>query len=173
MAITVDLKSLGAALLWWLRYHGFKWACLIVRFDIQDAFLQMFAICLAKFMSSICRKSISVYDRYLKMRSYSPHPMYKHVYHLWYPTILQDCILDLDWSSALYMAQGLMQLQKLYGPVPVVRGIGAAAEQVADSLSRVIDSAEASIPPGCSHKVSACRVKRALQDICSCKALLA
>ena len=53
----------------------------------------------------------------------------------------QDTALDLDWSSSLYTAQGLMELQRLFGPVPTIRGIGASAEAVADSLSRIIDTA--------------------------------
>ena len=54
----------------------------------------------------------------------------------------QDAALDLDWSSSLYTAQGLMELQHLYGPVPTIRGIGAGAEAVADNLCRLINAAE-------------------------------
>ena len=49
------------------------------------------------------------------------------------------------------MAQGVMQLQRLYGAIPVVRGIGPAAEQMADSLSRMIDAAGAEINPAGSY----------------------
>lgn len=58
------------------------------------------------------------------------------------PDLLQDTVLNQDWSSALYTAQGLMELQRLFGPIPTVRGIGAAAEAVADNLRRLIDTAE-------------------------------
>lgn len=56
---------------------------------------------------------------------------------------VQDVELNFDWSSTLYMAEALMDLQTLYGPVPVVRGMGLAAQSVADNLSRLIEAAEA------------------------------
>jgi hypothetical protein len=62
---------------------------------------------------------------------------------------VQDVMLDLDWSSSLLMAKGIMQLQRLYGPIHTVRGIGNAASAVADSLVRLAaDSATDSSMPG-------------------------
>lgn len=61
--------------------------------------------------------------------------------------IMQDVVLNLDWSNTLYTAQGLMEIQQLFGPVPVLKGIGAAAEAVANNLSRLIETAEAGVSP--------------------------
>lgn len=65
-------------------------------------------------------------------------------------TKLQEAVLDGDWSSTFYMARGIMQLQKLFGPIPVIKGIGLAAEAAADELGRSMRAAgAASQMPGC------------------------
>ncbi len=35
-----------------------------------------------------------------------------------------------------------MDMQRLFGPIPTVRGVGAAAEAVAENLRRIMDAAE-------------------------------
>ena len=55
----------------------------------------------------------------------------------------QEVVLDGDWSSQFYMARALMQLQALFGPIPVIKGKGAAAEAVAANLDRMMAAASA------------------------------
>ena len=62
---------------------------------------------------------------------------------------VQDTVLDVDWSSSLLMAKAIMQLQRLYGRIHVVRGVGRAASAVADSLARLAqDGATDTTMPG-------------------------
>jgi hypothetical protein len=62
---------------------------------------------------------------------------------------VQDMMLDVDWSSSLHMAKAIMQLQRLYGRIHVVRGVGRAATAVADNLVRLAaDGATDTSMPG-------------------------
>ena len=60
----------------------------------------------------------------------------------------QEVVLDGDWSSQFYMARALMQLQTLFGPIPVIKGKGTASEAVAANLDRMMAAAaaESSMP---------------------------
>ena len=42
------------------------------------------------------------------------------------------------------MARGVMQLQRLFGPIPIIKGVGPAAEAVAEELARMTQAASAS-----------------------------
>lgn len=57
----------------------------------------------------------------------------------------QETVLDGDWSSSFLMARGLMQLQQLFGPIPVIKGKGPAADAVAEGLARMTEAATASL----------------------------
>ena len=48
---------------------------------------------------------------------------------------LQELMLDGDTSSLYYCARGLMQLQRLYGVIPQVKGKGAHALAVKNLLT--------------------------------------
>eukprot|EP01122_Echinamoeba_exundans_P013588 TRINITY_DN5959_c0_g1_i1.p1 TRINITY_DN5959_c0_g1~~TRINITY_DN5959_c0_g1_i1.p1 ORF type:complete len:685 (-),score=163.48 TRINITY_DN5959_c0_g1_i1:50-2104(-) len=49
----------------------------------------------------------------------------------------KECFLEGDKTSLFYTARALMKLQALYGIIPLIRGKGAAAQQVAQMMLRM------------------------------------